>query len=51
MNTLGLFAAGWVGYAGSFAVGDVQWRLPLAAQIPPAALLGLLTIILQYSPR
>lgn len=51
MNTLGFFAAGWVGYAGSFAVGDVQWRVPLATQIPPAMLLGILTFFLPYSPR
>lgn len=51
MNTLGFFAAGWIGYAGSFAVGQVQWRVPLATQIPPAVALGLVTIFLPYSPR
>lgn len=51
MNTLGFFVAGWVGYAGSFAAGDIQWRVPLATQIPPALLLGVLTFILPYSPR
>lgn len=51
MNTLGFFAAGWIGYAGSFAVGELQWRVPLATQIPPAILLGLVTIFLPYSPR
>lgn len=51
MNTLGFFAAGWVGYAGSFASGDLQWRIPLATQIPPALALALVTIILPYSPR
>ncbi|TEA14320.1 Sugar transport protein MST2 [Colletotrichum sidae] len=51
MNTLGFFAAGWVGYAGSFAHGDLQWRVPLATQIPPALLLAIMTIFLPYSPR
>ncbi|KAL6407202.1 MFS monosaccharide transporter [Ilyonectria robusta] len=51
MNTLGFFVAGWVGYAGSFAVGDLQWRIPLATQIPPALLLAIMTIFLPYSPR
>lgn len=51
MNTIGFFAAGWIGYAGSFAVGDVQWRVPLATQIPPAVALGIMTIFLPYSPR
>ncbi|KAK7429408.1 hypothetical protein QQZ08_004000 [Neonectria magnoliae] len=51
MNTLGFFAAGWVGYAGSFAHGDLQWRIPLATQIPPAFLLAIMTIFLPYSPR
>ncbi|KAH8667703.1 major facilitator superfamily domain-containing protein [Ilyonectria robusta] len=40
-----------VGYAGSFAVGDLQWRIPLATQIPPALLLAIMTIFLPCSPR
>lgn len=51
MNTLGFFTAGFVGYAGSFAVGNLQWRIPLATQAPPAVLLAVLTIFLPYSPR
>ncbi|KAF4975541.1 hypothetical protein FZEAL_7687 [Fusarium zealandicum] len=51
MNTLGFFVAGWVGYAGSFATGELQWRVPLATQIPPALLLAIMTIFLPYSPR
>lgn len=51
MNTFGFFAAGWVGYAGTFAHGELQWRIPLATQIPPALLLGVFTIFLPYSPR
>lgn len=51
LNTFGSFLAGWIGYSGSFAVGDIQWRVPLATQAPPAALLALLTFFLPYSPR
>lgn len=51
MNTLGFFAAGWIGYAGSFAVDQLQWRVPLATQTPPAVLLAVVTIFLPDSPR
>lgn len=51
MNTFGYLLAGWIGYAGSFATGDLQWRIPLAMQAPPAILLGVLTFLLPYSPR
>lgn len=51
MNILGFSAVGRVGYAGSFAVGDIQWRIPLATQIPPALSLALVTIVLHYSLR
>jgi MFS family permease len=51
LNTLGFCAANWIGYGGSFAHGDAQWRIPLAMQIPPAVLLGVLTLFLPYSPR
>ncbi|TDZ23974.1 Sugar transporter STL1 [Colletotrichum orbiculare MAFF 240422] len=30
---------------------DLQWRVPLATQIPPALLLAIMTIFLPYSPR
>ncbi|KAK7211280.1 hypothetical protein V2G26_018458 [Clonostachys chloroleuca] len=51
LNTLGFCFANWIGYAGSYAKGDVQWRVPLGCQIPPALLLGVLTLFLPYSPR
>ncbi|TLD30835.1 hypothetical protein PspLS_01793 [Pyricularia sp. CBS 133598] len=51
MNTLGFFSAGWIGYSGSFATGDMQWRVPLATQAPPALMLAILTLFLPYSPR
>lgn len=50
-NTFGFFLAGWIGYAGAFATGDIQWRLPLATQALPAAILAFLTLFLPYSPR
>ncbi|KAI0190600.1 general substrate transporter [Astrocystis sublimbata] len=51
MNTLGFLVAGFIGYAGAFAYGDLQWRIPLATQGPPALLMAVLTIFLPYSPR
>lgn len=51
MTAFGYLIANWIGYAGSFAVGDARWRIPLAMQIPPAmALLGL-AMLLPESPR
>ncbi|KAI1420475.1 general substrate transporter [Xylaria sp. FL1777] len=51
MNTFGFFVAGFIGYAGAFAYGDIQWRIPLATQGPPAVLLAIFTVFLPYSPR
>ncbi|KAM0079929.1 hypothetical protein ACKRZS_007908 [Fusarium odoratissimum] len=51
LTGIGYLVANWIGYAGSYAKGDVQWRVPLAMQIPPAALLLVLTIFLPDSPR
>ncbi|KAI0434369.1 general substrate transporter [Xylaria sp. FL1042] len=51
MNTFGFLVAGFIGYAGAFAYGDLQWRIPLATQGPPAVLLAILTAFLPYSPR
>ncbi|CAG9977982.1 unnamed protein product [Clonostachys byssicola] len=51
MNTIGYLLAGWIGYAGTFAVGNLQWRIPLAMQAPPAVLLAVLCFMLPYSPR
>ena len=51
LTAIGYLVANWIGYAGSYAVGDAQWRIPLAMQIPPALLLLFLTIFLPNSPR
>ncbi|KAH7025524.1 hypothetical protein B0J12DRAFT_790215, partial [Macrophomina phaseolina] len=39
--------AKWAGYE----KGDIQWRVPLAMQAPPAMLLMALMFIMPYSPR
>ncbi|KAF5553476.1 sugar transport STP1 [Fusarium mexicanum] len=39
LTGIGYLVANWIGYADSYATGYVQWRVPLAMQIPPAALL------------
>ncbi|VUC35347.1 unnamed protein product [Clonostachys rosea] len=51
LTAVGYLIANWIGYAGAFAIGDVQWRVPLAMQVPPALLLLVLTIFLPSSPR
>ncbi|KAE8327480.1 general substrate transporter [Aspergillus sergii] len=51
MTAFGFFLSNWIGYAGSFASGNAQWRIPLAMQLPPAILLAALTRLLPFSPR
>lgn len=51
LTAAGYLVANWIGYAGSFANGDVQWRIPLAMQLPPAIMLLGLTVFLPDSPR
>ncbi|SPO05361.1 related to sugar transport protein STP1 [Cephalotrichum gorgonifer] len=51
LTAIGYLIANWIGYAGSFAVGDAQWRIPLAMQILPAVALLILTFFLPDSPR
>ncbi len=48
---IGYMIANWIGYAGAFAHGSAQLRIPLACQIPPSMLLIILTIWLPKSPR
>lgn len=48
---IGYLIANWIGYAGGFAHGDAQWRIPLATQLPPSISLMILTIWLPFSPR
>jgi len=51
IDAIGFFLANWVGYGGSFAKGNAQWRIPLAMQIPAAVLLLILVQFLPQSPR
>lgn len=51
MLAVGFAVANWVGYAGSFAAPGVDWRVPLAMQIPMALALTLLSPFLPDSPR
>ncbi|KAG5764433.1 hypothetical protein H9Q72_007478 [Fusarium xylarioides] len=51
LTGIGYLIANWIGYAGSYAKGDVQWRVPLAMQIPAVALPLILTIFRPDSPR
>ncbi|EXJ85326.1 hypothetical protein A1O1_05690 [Capronia coronata CBS 617.96] len=49
--SIGFALANWVGYAGSFASGDAQWRIPLAMQLPvPVFLMGAIFFI-PFTPR
>lgn len=51
MIAIGFGTANWIGYAGAFASGDVQWRVPLAMQMPvPILLIGCL-FFTPFSPR
>lgn len=51
MIAVGFGVANWVGYAGAFAHGDGQWRIPLAMQLPVPALLCVLIFFIPFSPR
>ncbi|KAK9326886.1 general substrate transporter [Lipomyces starkeyi] len=51
MIAIGFGFANWVGYAGAFAVGDVQWRVPLAMQIPIPIVLMVSVLLVPFSPR
>ncbi|GME23727.1 hypothetical protein GTA08_BOTSDO13690 [Neofusicoccum parvum] len=48
---VGFCAANWIGYAGVFARGDAQWRVPLAMQFPCAAFLLVGSALIPFSPR
>jgi MFS family permease len=48
---IGFCVANWIGYACSFAHGNVAWRLELAMQIPLAVVLLVLSLFIPESPR
>jgi MFS family permease len=51
MISIGFMAANWIGYAGGFASGNSQWRIPLAMQMPRAILLSIGCFFIPYTPR
>ncbi|CAO2652673.1 Nn.00g009560.m01.CDS01 [Neocucurbitaria sp. VM-36] len=51
MIAIGFGLANWVGYAGAFAHGDAQWRIPLAMQLPLPILLCVMVFFIPFSPR
>ncbi|KAH7014095.1 general substrate transporter [Microdochium trichocladiopsis] len=51
MIAIGFGVANWIGYAGAFAQGDAQWRIPLAMQLPLPLMLSVLVFWLPFSPR
>jgi sugar porter (SP) family MFS transporter len=51
MIAIGFGLANWVGYAGAFAKGDAQWRIPLAMQLPIPLVLCAMVFFIPFSPR
>lgn len=51
MIAIGFALANWVGYAGSFASGNAQWRIPLAMQLPVPLVLMVAVFFIPFSPR
>lgn len=48
---IGFMLANWIGYGGIFAVGNLQWRIPLAMQYPLCLVLLFGSLFIPYSPR
>lgn len=51
MNILGFVIVNWISYGVSFAGGAVEWRLPLAIQLPFIVILFTMVPWLPESPR
>ncbi|KAF4445484.1 putative transporter (major facilitator superfamily) [Fusarium austroafricanum] len=51
MIAIGFGVANWIGYAGAFATGDGQWRIPLAMQLPIPVVLVVMIFLVPFSPR
>ena len=47
----GFCLANWIGYGGSFAIGDAQWRITLSMQAPAAVALSVGAFFVPFSPR
>jgi sugar porter (SP) family MFS transporter len=48
---VGFGVANWVGFAGAYASGDGQWRIPLAMQLPVPIVLSVMIFFVPFSPR
>lgn len=48
---MGFGIANWIGFAGSYASGDGQWRIPLAMQLPIPLVLCVTIFFVPFSPR
>lgn len=51
MIAIGFGTANWVGYAGSYAVSDAQWRVPLGMQLPVPVLMMAGCVFIPFTPR
>lgn len=51
MIAIGFGLANWVGYAGVFASGNAQWRIPLSMQLPVPVGLSIMLFFVPYTPR
>ena len=51
MIAIGFCIANWIGYACSFAHGNLAWRLELAMQCPLAVVMLVLSFVVPESPR
>ncbi len=51
MIAIGFCIANWIGYACSFAHGNLAWRLELAMQCPLAVIMIVLSFFVPESPR
>lgn len=47
----GFAIANWIGYGGSYASGNAQWRITLSMQIPAAVSLAIGILFVPFSPR
>ncbi|KAI1089900.1 general substrate transporter [Rostrohypoxylon terebratum] len=47
----GFAIANWIGYGGSYASGNAQWRITLSMQIPAAVSLAVGILFVPFSPR
>ncbi|KAI9879515.1 MAG: hypothetical protein M1830_008307 [Pleopsidium flavum] len=51
LQTTGVACGQWIGYAFFFTKGQIQWRMPVAIQLIPAAIVFCFILVLPESPR